>query len=100
MVKIKVYRYNPEEDKGGLIEYTLPEGCCKSVLDALDYIKDNIDHSLAYYSHQACGKGMCKTCVLRIDGKPMVSCQTPLHEGITIEPLYKKVIVDLISIKG
>ncbi|MGC8580031.1 MAG: 2Fe-2S iron-sulfur cluster-binding protein [bacterium] len=98
MTKIKVYRFNPEKDaQGKLVEYDVPEGSCGSVLDALDYIRENIDSSLAYYFHQACGKGMCKTCILRIDGKPRVSCQTKLHENMTVEPLYKKVIVDLIS---
>lgn len=96
---VKVYRQNEERGyKGTLVEYEVPDSC-KSVLDALDYIKENLDASLGYYSHQACGKGMCKTCILRIDGKPQVSCQTKLHEGIKVEPLYKKVIVDLVSVR-
>ena len=57
MVKIKVFRFNREKDeRGKLVEFEVPEGSCRSVLDALDYIKENIDPTLAYYSHQGCGK--------------------------------------------
>jgi len=97
-MKVKVFRFDPDEDQSPRYDvYDVPEKACRSVLDALDYIKDNYDRTLAYYSHQACGKGMCKTCILRIDGKPQVSCQTELHEGITVEPLTKRVVVDLVS---
>lgn len=40
-----------------------------SVLDALDYIYEHIDPTLAYFSHEACRQTACGKCLVCVNGK-------------------------------
>jgi succinate dehydrogenase/fumarate reductase iron-sulfur protein len=63
----------------------VPKAQETSVLDALQYIKDNIDGTLAL--NYSCKKQRCGSCAVKIDGKVALGCFTPLQDGQTIEPL-------------
>ena len=52
----------------------LPAGA--TLLDALDEIKDARDDSLAYRA--ACGSGGCGACGVRVDGRSVLACETPV----------------------
>ena len=47
-----------------------------TLLDALDQIKDARDDSLAYRA--ACGSGGCGACGVRVDGRSVLACETPV----------------------
>ena len=69
------------------------------VLDALNYIKDEIDGTLSY--RWSCRMGVCGSCGMMVDGDPKLTCATFLRDyypsAIRVEPLnYFPVIRDLI----
>ncbi len=98
-VKITVSRFNPSVDKAAYLQsYLVPLTEGMSVLGALDYIYEALDSSLAYYDHAACAQGICKTCMLKINGQPALLCQTPLTDGLVVEPLDRFIVVrDLVT---
>lgn len=100
VVKVKVFRFDPSVDREPRYEvYDVPVDGETSVLDVLDYIYDNIDHTLAYYSHTACKRGVCGRCMLMVNGRASLACQTMVSGDVTIEPPPKfKVIRDLVYI--
>lgn len=98
IIKVRIFRFTPSEDREPYYQkYEVPIVSGMSVIDILDYIYDNLDSTLAYYSHSACHRGVCGRCTLTINGKPSLACQTIISEDATIEPLPKfKVIRDLV----
>ncbi|MBN2571959.1 MAG: succinate dehydrogenase iron-sulfur subunit [Ignavibacteriales bacterium] len=94
----KVFRFDPEKDKKPRFEtYKVEWKSGQTVLDGLNYIRDNIDGSLAYRS--SCREGVCGSCAMHINGKYCLACEQQLKElsdTITIRPLANlEVIKDL-----
>ncbi len=59
-----------------------------AVLDVLLDVQRWHDPTLAF--RWSCRIAMCGTCTVRVDGRPVLACQTPVEPGtraITIEPL-------------
>ena len=70
----------------------------QSVLDALRWLRGNVDPSLAV--RYACiNANACKQCVMRIDGRNGYACTTALvAREMTIEPLpNKRLVRDLVT---
>jgi succinate dehydrogenase / fumarate reductase iron-sulfur subunit len=97
----KIKRWDPEKGRFYISTYEVPTRRGMTVLEGLIYIKENIDHTLAY--RRSCRMGVCGTCGVIINGKPMLSCSTQIYhlntDVITIEPLknlplVKDLIVD------
>ena len=101
-VNITVHRYDPAVDNEGRQEtFAVPLIEGMSAMDALDYIYENLDGSLAYYDHAACNQGICRRCLAQIDGKPGLLCQTLVRENMTLEPLPGfDVVRDLVTKRG
>lgn len=97
-VKVTVFRFDPRTDREPHYRtYEVPLADGMTVLDVLDYIYENIDPSLAYYSHAACRYGVCGGCTLLVNGRSCLACQTPVTGDITVEPAVKsKVVRDLV----
>jgi len=75
--------------------YQVPIEGKTSVLNALDYIFEELDPSLGYYS--SCRIGKCMGCQVVVNGKVCFACTTLIQGDITVEPLKKfKVIKDLV----
>jgi fumarate reductase iron-sulfur subunit len=97
---IRVTRYRPEKDsKPYFQEYKVPYRHDMVVLDALNYIKAQIDGSLTY--RWSCRMGVCGSCGASIDGKPKLTCASFLREfngrTIIVEPMpHFPVIKDLV----
>lgn len=71
-----------------------------TVMDLLDYIYENLDHSLAYYRHSTCNQGICGRCALKLNGKTVLSCMEKVDSTltvITLEPKNNKVVRDLVT---
>ncbi|WP_257274429.1 succinate dehydrogenase/fumarate reductase iron-sulfur subunit [Endozoicomonas sp. SESOKO4] len=88
-INIEILRYNPESDeKPGYGRFEVPFLEEWSVLDALEYIKDELDSSLAY--RWSCRMAVCGSCGMVINGTPKLGCETFLRDyksTIKVEPL-------------
>ncbi|KAF0136753.1 MAG: fumarate reductase iron-sulfur subunit [Rhodospirillaceae bacterium] len=88
-ITIEVMRYRPETDSEPVFQsYQVP--CPKEwvVLDALNYIKDNIDSSLSY--RWSCHMAVCGSCGMMVNGEPMLACKAFLRDMgdmVRVEPL-------------
>lgn len=99
-VTLEVFRYKPDEDSEPTFQsYEVPLEKDWVILDALNYVKDNIDGSLSY--RWSCRMGVCGSCGMTVNGKPVLTCATFLEKigpgPIRIEPLENfPVIRDLV----
>ena len=100
-VVIIISRFDPDLERSPSDhQYRIPKLEGMTVLEALDYIYEYLDGSLAYYDHAACQHGICGRCTLLIDGKPGLMCQTIIYENMRIEPLPDtKVVRDLVYLR-
>ncbi|MCD4677504.1 MAG: hypothetical protein K8S18_16145 [Desulfobacula sp.] len=96
---VSIFRFDPSVDKEPYYKkYEVPWVKGMSAMNALDFIYQNIDSTLAYYDHAGCDLGICGRCTGRINGKPGLFCQTPVKGDIVLEPLSKeRVLKDLIT---
>lgn len=101
-IKFSVYRYNSQKKrKPKYDEFSVPYDRGMTVLDVVAYIYKNLDPTLAF--RYECRQGICGTCGLMLNKKPVLSCSTqidPLLKKQIIEPLAnfpveKDLIVDL-----
>lgn len=97
---ITILRFNPDTDSSPLYkEYILEYEQELSVLNALRVIYETIDPTLAFRNYQ-CSKGICKSCMIKIDGSPRRACQTFLdgQEEVILEPLDGYTVIrDLVT---
>ena len=100
-IKLKIYRYNPDSGKNPSIdEYQInKENFGPMVLDALIYIKNNVDSSLTF--RRSCREGICGSCSMNIDGTNTLACIKPMDEikgELKIYPLpHMETVKDLVS---
>jgi succinate dehydrogenase/fumarate reductase iron-sulfur protein len=98
IVRVTVFRYDPAVDKEPYPQtYDVPVVGGMSVMDALDYIYENLDSTVAYFDHAACQQAICRRCTLSINGRPGLACQTLVEGDVTLKPLSKfPVVRDLV----
>ena len=67
--EFKVYRWNPDDGKNPRLDtYYVDTGDCgPMVLDAIIWIKNNIDPTLTF--RRSCREGVCGSCAMNIDGQ-------------------------------
>ena len=98
-IVLEVTRYRPEQETEPTVqEYEVPFTKDWVILDALNYVKDNLDGSLSY--RWSCRMGICGSCGMMVDGEPKLTCATFVSEyapgPVRIEPLrYFPIIRDL-----
>ena len=99
-VTVHIERFNPDADDVPHWDvFEVPYKQRHSVLTLLHYIYENYDHTLGYRNY-TCGRGICDSCRVRIDGKAGKGCARLVHPGdeIRLEPCSKYVIKDLATI--
>ena len=79
-MKLSIYRYNPETDAKPYMQAfdIAPPKTAKMLLDALVFIKAEVDDSLAL--RRSCREGVCGSDGVNINGKNGLACTTPLAE--------------------
>ena len=102
-VKLKVFRYNPEQDKKPSYKtYELDAEPTDRVLDLLEYVKNYIDGTLSF--RRSCAHGVCGSDAMRINGVNKLACKVLVQDlrskKITVEPILglpviKDLIVDM-----
>ncbi|MEE9279824.1 MAG: succinate dehydrogenase/fumarate reductase iron-sulfur subunit [Myxococcota bacterium] len=98
-VKFHVLRFRPEEDEEPVWqEYEVPCQPDWVVLDALNYIKDEVDPSLSH--RWSCRMGVCGSCSMLVNGRPKLTCAAFVRDytdAIRVEPLSNfPVVRDLV----
>ncbi len=97
---VKIFRFDPSVDcQPHYDSYSVemrPEDKM-TVMELLNYIADNVDSTLSFFSHSACHHGICGRCAVKCDGKACLACTTVLDgEDVVIEPLKADVVKDLV----
>lgn len=99
-INLKVYRSSSSEKEdenkeGQYKNYEIPYKNRMTVMNACDYIQNNIDRSLAYY--KSCRIGKCTGCIMEVNGKTSIACTTLVEDNMKIGPAKgKKIIRDLL----
>lgn len=103
---LKISRWNAFQDKVQRIESYEIEYCKgMTVLNALEWIRRNLDSTLSFRWN--CSAGKCGSCAIEIDGKPMLACKAKIPAGVheisiapmKIFPVVKDLVVDLKSMR-
>ena len=96
----KVYRWSPDDDANPrLDEYEIDlSKCGPMVLDALLYIKNDIDQTLTL--RRSCREGICGSCAMNIDGTNTLACTKAIDDvsgDVKVTPLpHMPVVKDLV----
>ena len=88
--KLEIFRYRPEaEQKPTFQSYEVPFRKDWVVLDAINYVKDEVDGTLSY--RWSCRMGVCGSCGMMVNGEPKLACAVYLKDyypaPIRVEPL-------------
>jgi len=89
-MELEIFRYRPdEEDEPSFQSYEVP---CREdwvILDALNYVKDELDGTLSF--RWSCRMGVCGSCGMMVNGVPKLTCGTFLRDyypgKVRVEPL-------------
>ena len=78
--------------------FEVPYNDGTSILDALTWVRENLDESLAF-RYSCINANACKECMILVNGKIKYACTARLtKKTITVEPLSnKRLIRDLVS---
>lgn len=99
VIRAKVYRFNPDRDEAPHYQdYEVPVDRQVTVHELLGIIHRDIDGTLAYRTFK-CYKGMCTTCIVKVNGKTVKACATPLgsNDRVQIDPVENgEVVRDLV----
>ena len=90
MIEIEILRYRPEQDNEPWMQtFQVPYLKEMSLLDALQYIKDQLDSTLSF--RWSCRMAICGSCGMMVNGIPKLGCKTFLRDYLPgkmkIEPL-------------
>lgn len=96
----KVYRWDPDGGENPRLDsYEVDlDKCGPMVLDALLYIKNNVDPTLTF--RRSCREGICGSCAMNIDGTNTLACTKAIDEvkgDAKVTPLpHMPVVKDLV----
>jgi succinate dehydrogenase/fumarate reductase-like Fe-S protein len=70
----------------------VPEGAGWTAMDVLDYIQRRMDGSIGYFRHSACGRGLCRRCAARINGRIGLLCAHIIdgEHPLVLEPISQE----------
>jgi succinate dehydrogenase / fumarate reductase iron-sulfur subunit len=98
--EFRVYRWSPDDSQNPHVDtYYVDRGQCgPMVLDALIWIKNNIDPTLTF--RRSCREGVCGSCAMNIDGTNTLACTKAIDDNkapVKIYPLpHQPVVKDLV----
>lgn len=99
-VIVHVERFNPKTDKESHWDrFEVPYEQRHSVLTLLHYIYEHYDPTLGYRPY-TCGRGLCNSCQVSVDGKVRKGCAMPIGPGaeIRVGPCNGEVIRDVATV--
>ncbi|MBM3705186.1 MAG: hypothetical protein FJW66_01535 [Actinobacteria bacterium] len=87
-IKAKILRFDPDRDRKSYYQdYSVNVDRAVTIHELLTIIRREVDGSLAFRTYK-CYKGMCQTCIVKLNGKTVKSCATQVQPDstITLEP--------------
>ncbi len=100
LTEFRIYRWNPDDTQNPRIDtyFVDRSDCGPMVLDALIWIKSNIDPTLTF--RRSCREGICGSCAMNIDGTNTLACTKYMDEikgAAKVYPLpHLPVVKDLV----
>jgi fumarate reductase iron-sulfur subunit len=100
--KFIITRFDPDKDEVPKTqEYEIPVHSDWKVLDAINYIKDEVDPSVSH--RWSCRMAVCGSCGMQVNGEPKLTCKTALSDyGDVVEiaplanfPIVRDLVVEL-----
>lgn len=89
IITLNVQRYQPEKGQFTTSTYRIPVKKGMTLLDALLYVRDNIDGTLTI--RHSCRMGICGSCSVIANGKHLLACYTQVldlgSDTITVTPM-------------
>jgi succinate dehydrogenase/fumarate reductase-like Fe-S protein len=88
-ITARIFRYDPDHDAAPRFqEYSVTVDDDTSMLVLLNKIQQEMDETLSFRSF-CCGLQLCRSCLMRINGKRRFACITLVRPGetVTVEPL-------------
>ncbi len=105
-ITLQISRYDPDTDQSWVQDYELRTGGILRFVDLFRKINDEQDATLAWSS--SCEHAQCGTCGIRINGKPLLSCELLVApavemfrtnvfkvEPLTIAPVIRDLVIDM-----
>lgn len=100
-IKLKIFRFDPENPKPHYKTYTIETKPGMTVLGALFDVLDNQDGTLAF--RYSCRWAICGSCAVSLNGRCRLACEAQISDysgALTIEPLpgfdvIKDLVVDI-----
>ena len=98
--EFRVYRWNPDDGQNPCIDtyHVDMDDCGPMVLDAIIWIKNNVDPTLTF--RRSCREGICGSCAMNIDGVNGLACTVGHGEisgAVKLYPLpHMPVVKDLV----
>lgn len=90
-ISVKIKRFDSIEKTSSVEQYVVPLRDGMSILNVLNWIAENQDPSLAFYS--SCRTGKCKGCLLRANGKVKMSCTELVAGDLYLEPMDEQTVI-------
>lgn len=89
-ITLEVFRYRPDSESEPVFQnFTVPFRDDWVVLDALNYLKDQVDGSISF--RWSCRMGVCGSCGMMVNGTPKLTCAAFLKDyypgPVRVEPL-------------
>lgn len=97
---VKILRFTPETGERRQDSYQVPYPADGSytVMDVLDYIRQHLDGTLAYYRHSVCNQGICGRCAAKVNGAVKLTCTCRVEtDELSLEPKNTQVVKDLVT---
>ena len=98
--RLRIYRYDPDSGRNPRLDtYDVDiDDCGPMVLDALIWIKNNVDSTLTF--RRSCREGVCGSCAMNIDGTNWLACTRFISETENPAAIYPlanmRIIKDLV----
>ncbi len=85
-------------DRRWVERYAVPYDSRMNLLSALHRIYTEMDPTLCFRVEQ-CTRGICDVCQVRVNGKKVKACSTPVYPGqhLVVEPANNRVVRDLVT---
>jgi len=90
-INIKLERRDGAGEECHIDTFTIPAEIGMSIMDALHFIQDHLDPTLAFDC--SCRIGVCKACAVKVDGKVEYACSKVVKDGMLIAPVNPKDVV-------
>jgi succinate dehydrogenase/fumarate reductase-like Fe-S protein len=95
VIRVALRREDPRSGQGPQYRtYEIRTDRDMTVLEILREIHCRLDPSLAYRRYK-CGRRLCRSCEVSLDGKIVRGCATLLHPGKTyrLDPAYPETLI-------